>query len=199
MIARFCINLVSKMSSQTPCPEYRSIPSHPCQPRCLILRSLKAARRNRSVVTSLIQRVDEKGGTTGRYNIGKDKLLYYLTDEYEPWRLYLPDIPYRKTIIHDSHDLATAGHPGFVQTYAKIAWLYYWANMSNIRKHSKECDDCRTNEIQHPETQRRTSTFAGLNLNILTNEALASAVQQPMKFLVCRNLGQLIESSDLLI
>jgi hypothetical protein len=75
--------------------------------------------------SSLIKRVGEKGGTTERYKIGKDKLLYYRTDEYEPWRLCLPDIPYRKNVIHDNHDLAIAGHPGFVQTYAKIARLYF--------------------------------------------------------------------------
>ena len=101
---------------------------------------------------SLIQRVGEKGGTTERYKIGKDKLLYYRTDEYEPWRLCLPDIPYRKKVIHDNHDLAIAGHPGFIQTYAKIARLYYWPGMSaNIRRHVKECDACQRTK---PSTQK---------------------------------------------
>jgi Integrase zinc binding domain len=93
---------------------------------------------------SLIQRVGENGGTTERYKIGKDKLLYYRTDEYEPWRLCLPDTPYRKKVIHDNHDLAVTGHPGFIQTYAKIARLYHWLSMSaDIRKHARECDLCQ--------------------------------------------------------
>jgi len=73
-----------------------------------------------------------------------DKLLYYRTDEYENWRLCLSDVPYRQQVIHDNHDLAIAGHPGFIQTYNKIARLYYWPNMStDIRKHTKECDPCQ--------------------------------------------------------
>ena len=84
--------------------------------------------------------------------IGKDKLLYYRTDEYEPSRLYLPDIPYRKNLIHENHDLAIAGDPGFLQTYAKIARLYFWLGMSNdIRKHTKKCDACQRTK---PSTQK---------------------------------------------
>jgi hypothetical protein len=44
----------------------------------------------------------------------ENKLLYYRTDEYEPWRLCTPDILYRNTIIYENHDLPIAGHPGFV-------------------------------------------------------------------------------------
>ena len=93
---------------------------------------------------SLIQKVGENQGTTNRFKIDKDKLLYYRNDEYEPWRLCLPDIPYRKEIIHENHDLPISGHPGFIQTYSKIARLYYWPNMSKeIRQHVQECDACQ--------------------------------------------------------
>jgi len=92
---------------------------------------------------SLIKAIKEKVGTSVRYMIN-DKLLYYRTDEYENWRLCLSDVPYRQQVIHDNHDLAIAGHPGFIQTYHKIARLYYWPNMStDIRKHTKECDPCQ--------------------------------------------------------
>ena len=100
---------------------------------------------------SLIKEVEEKKGTFTRYTI-ENKLLYYRTDEYEPWRLCIPDIPYRNTVIHDNHDLPIAGHPGFVQTYSKIARSYYWPGMSkDIRKHVKECDACqRTKASNQP-------------------------------------------------
>jgi hypothetical protein len=102
---------------------------------------IKAYRRE--PFKSLITGVERKDGTSTRYTI-KEKLLYYRTDEYEHWRLCLPDIPYRQQVIHDNHDLAIAGHPGFVQTYSKIARLYYWPNMSqDIRKHTRECDACQ--------------------------------------------------------
>ena len=45
---------------------------------------------------SLIKEVEEKKGTFTRYTI-ENKLLYYRTDEYEPWRLCIPNIPYRNT------------------------------------------------------------------------------------------------------
>jgi hypothetical protein len=60
--------------------------------------------------------VEGKKGAFTRYTV-ENKLLYYRTDEYESWRLCIPDISYRNTIIHENHDLPIAGHPGFVQTY----------------------------------------------------------------------------------
>ena len=101
---------------------------------------------------SLIQKVGENQGTIQRFKIDKDNLLYYRNDEYESWRLCLPDTPYRKQIIHENHDLSIAGHPGFIQTYAKIARLFYWPKMhKDIRKHAQECDACQRTK---PSTQK---------------------------------------------
>ena len=92
---------------------------------------------------SLIKEVEEKKGTYTRYTM-EDKLLYYQADETEPWRLCLPETPFRDTVIHENHDLPIAGHPGFVQTYSKIARSYYWPGMNkDIRKHVRECDACQ--------------------------------------------------------
>ena len=89
---------------------------------------------------SLIKEVEEKKGTFTRYTI-ENKLLYCRIDEYEPWRLRIPNISYRNIVIHENHDLSIAGHSGFVQIYSKIARSYYWPGMSkDIRKHVKECD-----------------------------------------------------------
>ena len=74
----------------------------------------------------------------------ENKLLYYRTDEYEPWRLCIPNISYRNMVIHENHDLSIADHLGFIQIYSKIARSYYWPGMSkDIRKHVKECDACQ--------------------------------------------------------
>jgi hypothetical protein len=92
---------------------------------------------------SLIKEVEEKKGTYTRYTI-ENKLLYYRADETEPWRLCLPDTEFRKTVLHENHELPIAGHPGFVQTYSKIARAYYWPGMhKDIRKHTQECDACQ--------------------------------------------------------
>src|SRR5215510_7358141 len=117
-------------------------------------RSLRAqvirGYRN-SPLGKLIKEVERREEPTNRYTVEKG-LLYYRTDEYGPWRLCLPDIPYRETVIHDNHDLAIAGHPGYIKTYAKIARTYYWPNMGiDIRKHVQECDGCqRSKSANHP-------------------------------------------------
>ena len=104
-----------------------------------------------SPLGNLIKEVERREEPTNRYTV-KDGLLYYRTDEFGSWRLCLPDIPYRETVIHDNHDLAIAGHPGYIKTYSKIARTYYWPNMArDIRKHVQECDACqRTKASNQP-------------------------------------------------
>ena len=77
-----------------------------------------------SPLGKLIKEVERKEEPTKRYTIEK-RLLYYRTDEFGLWRLCLSDIPYRKTVVHDNHDLAIAGHPGYIKTYSRIARAYY--------------------------------------------------------------------------
>src|SRR5213078_3120564 len=104
-----------------------------------------------SPLRNLIKEVESREEPMNRYTIDNG-LLYYRVDEFSPWRLCLPDIPYRKTVIHNNHDLAIAGHFGYIKTYAKIARAYYWPNMGkDIRKHVQECDACqRTKSANHP-------------------------------------------------
>ena len=74
---------------------------------------------------SLIKEMEEKKGIFIRHTI-EDKLLYYRTDEYEPWRLYILNTPYRNIVIHDNHDLSMVDHSSFIQIYNKITRFYYW-------------------------------------------------------------------------
>src|SRR5204862_7061937 len=67
-----------------------------------------------SPLRNLIKEVESREEPTNQYTI-EDNLLYYRTDEFGPWRLCLPDIPYRKTVIHNNHDLVIAGHPGYTK------------------------------------------------------------------------------------
>ena len=77
-----------------------------------------------SPLGKLIKEVKKREESTKRYTVEKG-LLYYRMDEFGSWRLCLPDIPYRKTMIHDNHDLVIAGHPGYIKTYSRIARTYY--------------------------------------------------------------------------
>ena len=104
-----------------------------------------------SSLGNLIKVVEEEKETTDKYTIDYG-LLYYRIDEYSPWRLCLSDIPFRQTVIHDNHDLAIAGHPGYAKIYSKIARTDYWPNMSSdVRKHVQQYDACqRTKAINQP-------------------------------------------------
>jgi hypothetical protein len=103
--------------------------------------------------SQLIKEVEKREKPINRYTV-ENGLLYYRTDEFGPWRVCLPDIPYRKTVIHDNHDLAIAGHPRYIKTYSRIARAYYWPNMGkDIRRDVQECDSCRrTKPSNHPPT-----------------------------------------------
>ena len=91
----------------------------------------------------LIKETEEKKGTYKWYTI-ENKLLYYQTDEIEPWQLCLPDMEFWRTIIHENYDLPIAGHSRFVQTYSKITWAYYWPGThKDIWWYTKECDACQ--------------------------------------------------------
>ena len=46
-----------------------------------------------SPLRNLIKEVESREEPTNRYTIDND-LLYYQMDEFSPWRLCLPDIPY---------------------------------------------------------------------------------------------------------
>ena len=79
--------------------------------------------------------MEEEKEIIDKYTID-DGLLYYRTDEYSPWRLYLSDISFYQTIIHDNHDLAIAGYPDYIKIYSKITRIYYWPNiLSDIWKY----------------------------------------------------------------
>jgi hypothetical protein len=125
----------------------------PLPTQSLRARVIKGYRN--SPLGKLIKEVERREEPTKRYTM-ENGLLYYRTDEFGPWRLCLPDIPYRKTVIHDNHDLAIAGHPGYIKTYSRIARAYYWPNMGrDIRKHVQECDACqRTKSSNQPPAGR---------------------------------------------
>ena len=132
---------------------------------------------------SLIQKVRENGGTTNRFKIDQNNLFYYRNDEYEPWRLCLPDTPYRKQVIHENHDLPIAGHPGYIQTYAKISRLYYWPKMNkDIRIHAQECDACQRTK---PSTQKPSGELQSLPIP-----------ERPWQFIGMDFLGPVPESRD---
>ena len=108
-----------------------------------------------SPLGNLIKEMKKREESMKRYTIEKG-LLYYRTNEFEPWRLCLPDIQYRNTMIHDNHDLAITEHPRYIKTYSRIARIYYWPNMDkDIRKHVQECDAYqRTKPSNHPSAER---------------------------------------------
>src|SRR5208282_2448494 len=89
----------------------------PLSTRSLRTRVIKGYRN--SPLGNLIKEMERREEPTKRYTIDKG-LLYYQTNEYGPWRLCLPDIQYRKTMIHDNHDLAIAGHSRYIKHIPRL-------------------------------------------------------------------------------
>ena len=104
-----------------------------------------------SPLGKLIKEMKRREESMKWYMIEKG-LLYYRMDEFGSWRLCFSDIPYRKIVIHDNHDLIIAGYLGYIKTYSRIARNYYWPNMDkDIWKHVQECDVCqRMKPSNHP-------------------------------------------------
>ena len=94
----------------------------PLPTQSLRIQVIKGYRN--SPLGKFIKEMEKREEPIKRYTVEKG-LLYNRTDEFGPWRLCLPDIPYRKTVIHDNHDLTIAGHPGYIKTYSRIARIYY--------------------------------------------------------------------------
>ena len=114
-----------------------------CPPSTRSLRAQVIKGYKNSSLGNLIKKVKRREESTKRYTI-ENELLYYRTDEYEPWRLCLPDISYREAVIHDNHDLTITEHLEYIKTYFRIARAYYWPNMhKDIRRHLQECDACQ--------------------------------------------------------
>lgn len=78
-------------------------------------RSLRAqvirAYKN-SQLRKFIMEMDKREEPVNRYLCSRKCRMW----EFVCWRLCLPDIAYRKTVIHDNHDLAIAGYPGYLKT-----------------------------------------------------------------------------------
>jgi transposase InsO family protein len=63
---------------------------------------------------------------------------------YDHTRICIPKGPIRTQILHDHHDIPTAGHQGIERTYAAIHDLFYWPRMnSDVRRYVKSCDSCQ--------------------------------------------------------
>src|SRR5947208_7910076 len=63
---------------------------------------------------------------------------------YDQTRTCIPKCPLRTQILHDHHDIPTAGHQGIERTYAAVHDLFYWPRMNNeVRQYVKTCDSCQ--------------------------------------------------------
>jgi transposase InsO family protein len=77
-----------------------------------------------------------------------DELLFFCPLGTEFRRVVVPQYDnLRNTILHDYHDVSTAGHLGIDKTYEAIQREYYWKNMSrDIRRYVVTCDVCQRNK-----------------------------------------------------
>jgi len=74
----------------------------------------------------------------------REGLYYYGTD-----RLYIPrNSDLRTKLLHDHHDIPTAGHQGFERTLEKIAKNYYWTSLrEDVMRYVQSCDTCQRHKV----------------------------------------------------
>jgi hypothetical protein len=74
-----------------------------------------------------------------------DGIIYYRTDDGDAYRIAVPnDDDLRRKIMHEFHDVPTAGHLGREKTYLSLARNFYWANQyKSVRKYIRTCEVCQ--------------------------------------------------------
>lgn len=118
------------------------------------------ANRNDSLSLSLVDYIKEAAKKDQQYQLKldnralrnspfeiKDGLIYY-----KDGRLLIPnDAALHLRIIHECHDVPTAGHLGKDKTLEQIKRRFYWSGMDNeIIQYVLSCDSCQRNK---PSTQ----------------------------------------------
>uniref|UniRef100_A0A6V7HLC1 RNA-directed DNA polymerase n=1 Tax=Bracon brevicornis TaxID=1563983 RepID=A0A6V7HLC1_9HYME len=83
------------------------------------------------------------------WKIENDILFYWqrdyekaLIDDENPWKKVVKPSEIQ-TILHENHDLPSAGHLGKDKTLDRIRQNYYWIGMTkDVKKYVKECEVC---------------------------------------------------------
>ena len=82
-------------------------------------------------------------GKLGKNWSRKNNLYYYGED-----RVYVPNVgDFRLSLLHDHHDIPTAGHQGFSRTLDNLKKNYYWETLrEDTMKYVISCDSCQRNK-----------------------------------------------------
>lgn len=95
------------------------------------------------------QRIRDAVGSEAETQEGTDfvlhnELLYYVGEQGDQWRLYVPEGELRRELISEAHDPTIAGHMGMAKTEERLARYFYWPNMSRlVRQYVKTCPVCQ--------------------------------------------------------
>ena len=78
----------------------------------------------------------------------KDQLIYKCQEGKEHHQLVIPRMPsILRSILHDMHDMPSAGHRGIDATIERIERQYYWSNIAkSVRQYIGSCDSCQRNK-----------------------------------------------------
>lgn len=87
------------------------------------------------------------------FEINHEGLLLFSTNKDDIQRTCIP-LPCRNDLIHNSHDLPTAGHLGLLRCYLNLQRLFYWPNMfRHIKKYISSCVTCQKSKPSTKLTQ----------------------------------------------
>jgi Integrase zinc binding domain len=79
----------------------------------------------------------------------------------------------RLSLLHDSHDIPSAGHLGVKKTTARLSTKYHWKSLKNtVQDYLKSCDICQRtkNSTQNPfgflqPLKRRVQKWASITMD----------------------------------
>ena len=71
-----------------------------------------------------------------------------LDPEVDNWKFVVPT-ELRKDLIHENHDLPTAGHAGVFKTFERLATRYYWPKMrTSVSRYVRNCVTCAAHKVE---------------------------------------------------
>ena len=76
----------------------------------------------------------------------------------------IPVIPLslQQQILHQVHDIPSAGHQGYLKTLSHLKEEAYWPGMAvDVQKYCQECSTCQTSKLPSPTPAQMINTSIG--------------------------------------
>jgi len=116
-----------------------------------LLADIKEAAQGDPAYRAALSSKQQKDATASSPQLLVRRGLVYLGDSD---RLYIPaDAALRTRLLHECHDVPTAGHLGKDKTIEQVKRRFYWPRMdSDVLQYVRTCDACQRNKPSQQST-----------------------------------------------